>query len=315
MKKRMAMKVVDLLLPLSAVVTLSLASSFGLLYILSSKSVLNLGNGQQINLSSSLAMRLWGTLLGLSAGGFSLGTLLAPDNQSVGYLFGSFGGDWFLLITAALVLIGLIGGLLAKNPKRGALASGWASLILAFVGIVLTAQELPNISTDLTTGQLSQLISAVEITQLVGGCFAALLTGLMGALGGRALQYREKVPIEAVKPLKAVPVQPTIIEQEVEEKAAKEVEQGVDDSLRLRESQLPKDGLQGPYPAVEEDRAMSSKSRPALEETSPSAQATSSEPKAKGPLNRPPPCPHCGTPLFWIPEAKRYYCKVCAMYP
>jgi hypothetical protein len=156
-------------------------------------------------------------LLGLGAGGF-LHRADVGAREPIGQdVFASYGGDWFLLITATLVLIGLVGGLLSKHTMSGALASGWASLSLAFLGILLTSSELPNLA-DLPASQLSQLVSAVEISQLAGGCFSALITGLMGALGGRALLYREKVPIDVVKPPKLAPLQQTTVEQ-VEEPA------------------------------------------------------------------------------------------------
>jgi len=306
------MKVVGLLLPLSIVIVLSLAASFGLFYFLASKSSLNLGNGNQIDLSSSASARLWGLLLGLSAGGFSVGSFLAPDNQPVRALFASFGGDWFLLITAALVLIGLVGGLFAKHPVQGALASGWASLILAFVGIVLTAVDFPNYVSNLNlpSGQLAQLLSTLEISQLLGGCFAALITGLMGALGGRALQYREKVPIDFVKSPEITPVEPMTVGQ-----AEETIEQTEDAANPVTIVQPYEDTSQETYSDLEvEDKVMTNGESPIIHETTPD-QPTSTEPGARGPFNRPPPCPHCGTPLSWIPEANRYYCKVCAIYP
>lgn len=282
---------IRLMLSLSAVFILSLAASFALLFVLSGKNSLSLGDENVIDLTSSFNVRLWGMLLGLCAGGFSIGQSLAPENQAIRYLFSSYGGDWFLLVTAALVLVGLFGGLLSKHAWRGALASGIALLILTFLGVLLTATELPNIARglDLPSGNFSQFLSAVEISQVIGGCFSALVAGLMGALGGRALQYREKIPIDAVKA-------PTItfVKPEAETNAVptseptSEIEQGASVLQPAR---------------TEPD---------ILEASGPSEVLERSE---RGPLSKSPPCPHCGTPLVWVPEVKRYYCKVCAIYP
>ena len=299
---------------LSVVVLLSLASSFGLLYFLLGKSTLNLGNDRQIDLSSSITAKLWGLLLGLGAGGFSIGPLLAPENQSVRTLFASYGGDWFLLITATLVLVGLVGGLLSKHTMGGALASGWASLLLAFMGILLTSAELPNL-VDLPESQLSQLVSAVEISQLAGGCFSALITGLMGALGGRALLYREKVPIDIVKPPKLAPLQQTTVEQ-VEEPA--DTIAVIQPSQEAVDQYPPLDAPGETYSDPEGgDVITSSQTGTSQEITEPpdSDMLAPSGQEAKGPLSRSPPCPHCGAPLSWVPEVSRYYCKVCSVYP
>jgi hypothetical protein len=291
------------LLSLLVVLLLSLVISFGLLYVLSGKSSLGLGNDRRIDLSSSSSIRLWGLLLGLSAGGFPVGPFLAPENKYVRALFASFGGDWFLLITATLVLVGLVGGLLAKHPLRGALASALASLILSLFGIVLTATELPHLVQDLNlpSGELSQLLSAVEVSQLAGGGFAALITGLMAALGGRVLQYGEKVPIDAVRPIKVPPIEPNVIEKAGEGSGSVTVVQpspnppmGVEST---GEGPSPRQGIgdTGPPPL-----AGGSMAPTGIEE--------------KGPLERPPPCPRCGKPLSWIPKADRYYCTTCAEY-
>ncbi|MBO3803448.1 MAG: hypothetical protein JTT11_06185 [Candidatus Brockarchaeota archaeon] len=275
----------------SAVVLLSLAASFALLYVLSGKNELSLGGGNSINLTSSFSFTLWGMLLGLCAGGFSVGMSLAPDNQAVKFLFSSYGGDWFLLVTAALVLIGLAGGLLAKHALRGAVASGVALLALAFIGVMLTATELPKLAggLGLPSGHFSQFLSAVEISQVVGGCFAALVASMMGALGGRALQYREKVPIDSVKPPAVTFVKPATEGEKAGSGEATDLERG-----REIEQEIPQ-----PAEIVMYDKD----AEPSL------AQSEG------GPLSRPPPCPHCGAPLLWIPETKRYYCKACATYP
>jgi len=309
------MRILEFSLSLSVVALLSLASSFGLLYLLSSKSSLNLGDGRQIDLSASVTAKLWALLLGLGAGGFPIGQLLAPENQSVRTLFVSFGGDWFLLITATLVLVGLVGGLLSKHPMRGALASGSASLILAFIGILLTSAELPNLARDLPAVPLSQLISAVEISQLAGGCFSAFITGLMGALGGRVLLYREKVPIEAVKPPKLAPLKQTAVEDVEEPTDSIAVIQPSQEADRYPSLDVPQET---PGDLEAGDVITSSKIRASPQgATGPSESVilAPSEKGAKGPLSRSPPCPHCGAPLSWVPEVSRYYCKVCSAYP
>jgi len=308
------MRILGFLLSLSVVMLLSLASSFGLLYFLLGKSSLNLGNGYQIDLSSSDMARLWGLLLGLGAGGFSIGPLLAPENQSVRTLFASFGGDWLLLITAILVLVGLVGGLLSKHPMGGALASGWASLILAFIGILLTSAELPDLAKGLPASQLTQLVSAVEISQLAGGCFAALITGLMGALGGRALLYREKVPIDIVKPPKLEPLQQTTVEQ-VEDHAGSTAP--IRPSQEAVDQHPSEDVPEETYSDLVEGDITASSQTPSQEITGPvdSSFLSPSEEESKGPLSRSPPCPNCGAPLSWVPEVNRYYCKICSVYP
>jgi len=305
------MRILGFFLSLSVVILLSLASSFGLLYFLLGKSALYLGDGYQVDLSSSDVAKLWGLLLGLGAGGFSIGPLLAPENQSVRTLFASFGGDWFLLITPILVLVGLVGGLLSKHPMGGALASGCASLILAFVGILLTSAELPDLAKDLPASQLTQLVSAVEISQLVGGCFAALITGLMGALGGRALLYREKVPIDVVKPPKLAPLEQTTVEQ-VEEHTDSIAP--IQPSREAVEQQPSADVPEEAYGDLVEGDMTTSIQTPSQGITGSGILAPSGR-GARGPLSRSPPCPHCGAPLSWVPETNRYYCKICSAYP
>jgi len=308
------MRILGFLLSMSVVVLLSLASSFGLLYFLLGKTALNLGDGHQIDLSSSITTKLWGMLLGLSAGGFSIGPLLAPENQSVRTLFASYGGDWFLLITATLVLIGLVGGLLSKHTMGGALASGWASLFLAFLGILLTSSELPNLA-DLPAGQLSQLVSAVEISQLAGGCFSALVTGLMGALGGRALLYREKVPIDVVKPPKLTPLQKTTVEQVEEPDDAIAVIEPTQEAL---DQYPPPDTAGETYSDLGGGDVIASGQTVTTQDIVEPYGSDVSEPSgqgATGPLSRSPPCPNCGAPLSWVPEVRRYYCKACSLYP
>lgn len=309
------MRVLGFLLSLSVVVLLSLASSFGLLYFLLGKSSLNLGNDRQIDLSGSVTAKLWCMLLGLGAGGFSIGPMLAPENQSVRTLFASFGGDWFLLITATLVLVGLVGGLLSKHPMGGALASGLASLILAFMGILLTSAELPNLVGDLPASQLSQLVSAVEISQLVGGGFSALIMGLMGALGGRALLYREKVPIDVVKPPKLTPLQKTTVEQVEEPDDAIAVIEPTQEAL---DQYPPPDTAGETYSDLGGGDVIASGQTVTTQDIVEPYGSDVSEPSgqgATGPLSRSPPCPNCGAPLSWVPEVRRYYCKACSLYP
>ncbi|MGQ9514176.1 MAG: hypothetical protein ACUVTL_03895 [Thermoproteota archaeon] len=283
------------ILSTSTVIILCLVASFALLYVLSGKNKLSLSDECQIDLTSSFKARLWGMLLGLSAGGFSVGPSLAPENEAVRNLFSSYGGDWFLLVTAALVLIGLVGGLLAKHALRGALSSGIALLILAFVGIFLTSTELPNLARDLNlpSGSFSQFLSAVEISQVAGGCFAALVASIMGALGGRALQYREKVPIDAIKPPLITFIKPSGTEEE------KKVEPDIVPSSE------PASGKLDEYKPIKIE----------LDIRDTSSSLKTLDQGESGPLSRSPPCPHCGNPLVWIPESKRYYCKVCATYP
>jgi len=309
------MRILGFLLSMSVVALLSLASSYGLLYFLLGKSSFSLGNDYQIDLSGSDIAKLWGLLLGLGAGGFSIGPMLAPENQSVRTLFASFGGDWFLLITVFFVLIGLVGGLLSKHPMGGALASGWASLILAFMGILLTSAALPDLAKDLPASQLTQLVSAVEISQLAGGCFSALITGLMGALGGRALLYREKVPIDTVKPPKLTPLQQTTVAEQVEEYADSIAP--IQPSQEAVDQNPSTDMPEETYGDLAEGDMIASSQIPSPEATGHTGSdlLTPSRQEAKGPLSRSPPCPHCGATLSWVPEVNRYYCKICSVYP
>jgi len=155
--------------------------------------------------SSSLnaTQQVWASLLGLGALWFSAGQIIAPRNEALGLLLGSYSGDWVFRVLATLILAGIAGGMVAEDPSGASLASALGIVAVLICGMALTLVVLPPLLSmsgpGMSPGERSELVSAVAVCQLLGAVAASIITALTSATVAKMMMRRRFVRIEPLK--------------------------------------------------------------------------------------------------------------------
>jgi len=150
---------------------------------------------------------IWASLLGMSSLGFSVGSVVAANNPSLGLLLGSYSGDWIFRTIFTLIVIGIAGGVAAEDRSGAAVASAIGMISALVFGAILTFQVLPPMMAGLgmSPGNQSDLISAIAVSMLAGALPAALITAVTSAIISRAIMRARIIRIE---PLRLPPLPP-----------------------------------------------------------------------------------------------------------
>jgi len=163
---------------------------------------------RRIDISSlDQTQKVWASLLGMSAMGFSVGTAIASNNPSLNLLLLSYSGDWIFRAMITLAIIGAVGGAVAEDRGGVMVAAVLGTISALAFGAALTFQVMPNLmmGIGMSPGEQSELISAIAVSQLAGAIPASLITAITGAIVARiALQMR----VVHIEPLKLPPPPP-----------------------------------------------------------------------------------------------------------
>jgi len=150
-----------------------------------------LPNERAIIPTTAFRTRLWASLLGLTFIGFPAGKAVSAGDASVADVLSSYGDHWIMYSTIFILLVGLIAGVVARNPHCGAMAAATGFLICTWLGAYMTPDILTIfLAAQIASVELTNLTSSLMISQLLGGGAGAILSAMMGAIGGALMRQR-----------------------------------------------------------------------------------------------------------------------------
>lgn len=156
-------------------------------------------NGGAIITTTAFRTRLWASLLGLTFIGFPAGKAVSAGDTSVADILSSYGDHWIMYSTIFILLVGLIAGLLARNPHCGAMAAATGFLGCTWLGAYMTPDILTIfLNAQIASVELTNLTSSLIISQLLGGGAGAILSAVMGAIGGALMEQRRNAHRESL---------------------------------------------------------------------------------------------------------------------
>lgn len=157
------------------------------------KQIVVLPGGGSIDTIAPAKTRLWASLFGFTFIGFPAAKFVSVESTLVANILGSYDNNCITYFTALILLIGLAAGVMARDPSSGAKAAAFGLLACVFLGAYLTPEilSLSLKESGLSRVQLADLTSSLMVSQFLGGFAAALLSGVMGAIGGAVVWQRK----------------------------------------------------------------------------------------------------------------------------
>jgi len=149
--------------------------------------------------TTAFRTRLWASLLGLTFIGFPAGKAVSAGDDSVADILSSYGDHWIMYSTIFILLVGLIAGIAARNPHCGAMAAATGFLGCTWLGAYMTPDILAFfLDAQIASVELTNLTSSLMISQLLGGGAGAILSAVMGAIGGALMEQRRNAHRESL---------------------------------------------------------------------------------------------------------------------
>jgi len=141
--------------------------------------------------TTAFRTRLWASLLGLTFIGFPAAKAVSAGDASVADVLSSYGDHWIMYSTIFILVVGLMAGIVARSPHCGAMAAATGFLGCTWLGAYMTP-EILNLFLDarIASVELTNLTSSLMISQLLGGGAGAILSAVMGAIGGALMAQR-----------------------------------------------------------------------------------------------------------------------------
>jgi len=149
--------------------------------------------------TTAFRARLWASLLGLTFIGFPAGKAVSAGDITVADVLSSYGVHWIMYSTIFILLIGLIAGLASRNPHCGAMAAATGFLGCTWLGAYMTPDILTIfLNSQIANVELTNLTSSLMISQLLGGGAGAIISAVMGAIGGALMEQRSDAHHESM---------------------------------------------------------------------------------------------------------------------
>jgi len=150
--------------------------------------------------TTAFRTRLWASLLGLTFIGFPAGKAVSAGDASVADILSSYGDHWIMYSTIFILLVGLIAGMAIGNPHCGAIAAATGFLGCTWLGAYMTPDVLTLfLDARIASVELTNLTSSLMISQLLGGSAGAILSAVMGAIGGALMEQRKNANRESLR--------------------------------------------------------------------------------------------------------------------
>jgi hypothetical protein len=118
---------------------------------------------------------------------------------SFGWFLALFFGFWIMYSTIFILSVGLVAGLASRNPHCGAMAAATGFLGCTWLGAYMTPDVLTIfLNAQIASVELTNLTSSLMISQLLGGGAGAILSAVMGAIGGALMEQRRDAHRESL---------------------------------------------------------------------------------------------------------------------